>query len=39
VTAIGLAFAVQEIPQVPALSHDVRLDFVLTETDIFDFRS
>jgi 5-formyltetrahydrofolate cyclo-ligase len=38
-TAIGLAFAVQEIPQVPALSHDVRLDFVLTETDIFDFRS
>ena len=39
VIAIGLAFAVQEIPQVPALSHDVRLDFVLTETDIFDFRS
>lgn len=39
VTAIGLAFAAQEIPQVPALSHDVRLDFVLTETDIFDFRS
>ena len=39
VTAIGLAFAVQEIPQVPALAHDVRLDFVLTETDTFDFRS
>ena len=39
VTAIGLAFAVQEIPQVPALSHDVRLDFMLTETDMFDFRS
>jgi 5-formyltetrahydrofolate cyclo-ligase len=39
VTAIGLAFAVQEIPQVPALSHDVRLDYVLTETDLFDFRS
>lgn len=37
--AIGLAFAVQEIPQVPALSHDVRLDYVLTETDLFDFRS
>jgi 5-formyltetrahydrofolate cyclo-ligase len=39
ITAIGLAFAAQEIPQVPALSHDVRLDFVLTETDMFDFRS
>ncbi len=39
VIAIGLAFAVQEIPQVPALSHDVRLDYVLTETDLFDFRS
>jgi 5-formyltetrahydrofolate cyclo-ligase len=39
VIAIGLAFAVQEIPQVPALSHDVRLDFVLTETDMLDFRS
>jgi 5-formyltetrahydrofolate cyclo-ligase len=37
--AIGLAFTVQEIPQVPALPHDVRLDYVLTETDLFDFRS
>lgn len=37
VTAIGLAFAVQEIPQVPALSHDVRLDYVLTEADLFGF--
>ncbi|MBS0531620.1 MAG: 5-formyltetrahydrofolate cyclo-ligase [Proteobacteria bacterium] len=39
VIAIGVAFAVQEIPQVPALSHDVRLDYVLTEIDLFDFRS
>jgi 5-formyltetrahydrofolate cyclo-ligase len=39
VTAIGLAFAVQEIPQVPALPHDVRLDYVLTETDLFGFGS
>jgi 5-formyltetrahydrofolate cyclo-ligase len=39
VIAIGLAFAVQEIPQVPALSHDARLDYVLTETDLFDCRS
>jgi 5-formyltetrahydrofolate cyclo-ligase len=38
VTGIGLAFAVQEIKAVPALPHDVRLDFVLTETGTFDFR-
>ena len=38
ITAIGLAFAMQEIPQVPALSHDVRLDYVLTEADLFGFR-
>jgi 5-formyltetrahydrofolate cyclo-ligase len=39
VTAIGLAFAAQEIEQVPALAHDVALDYVLTETEVFDFRS
>lgn len=39
VTAIGLAFAVQEVAQVPALSHDVRLDYVLTETGVFRFGS
>jgi 5-formyltetrahydrofolate cyclo-ligase len=39
VAGIGLAFAVQEIEAVPALSHDVALDYVLTETDTFDFRS
>jgi 5-formyltetrahydrofolate cyclo-ligase len=39
VTGIGLAFAAQEIQSVPALSHDVALDFVLTEKDVFDFRS
>ena len=32
VTAIGIAFAVQEIEAVPALPHDVALDYVLTET-------
>jgi 5-formyltetrahydrofolate cyclo-ligase len=37
--AIGLAFAAQEIETVPALRHDVALDFVLTETKLFDFRS
>ena len=38
VIGIGLAFAAQEIEAVPALPHDVRLDFVLTEGGIFDFR-
>jgi 5-formyltetrahydrofolate cyclo-ligase len=39
IAAIGVAFAAQEIAVVPALSHDVALDYVLTETQIFDFRS
>ncbi len=39
VAAIGLAFAAQEIDAVPALQHDERLDYVLTETKVFDFRS
>ncbi len=39
IAAIGVAFAVQEIEAVPALPHDVALDYVLTETEAFDFRS
>jgi 5-formyltetrahydrofolate cyclo-ligase len=39
ITGIGLAFAVQEIESIPALSHDVPLDYVLTEKRVFDFRS
>jgi 5-formyltetrahydrofolate cyclo-ligase len=39
VTGIGLAFSIQETPSIPVLSHDVALDFVLTEKDVFDFRS
>ena len=39
IAAIGMAFAAQEIEAVPALSHDVALDYVLTETELFDFRS
>ena len=38
VTAIGLAFATQEISQVPAAPHDERLDLVLTEREVIDFR-
>jgi 5-formyltetrahydrofolate cyclo-ligase len=37
--SIGLAFAAQQIPAVPAASHDVELDLVLTENEIIDFRS
>jgi 5-formyltetrahydrofolate cyclo-ligase len=39
ITAIGLAFAGQEVKAVPALQHDVALDYVLTETQMLDFRS
>ncbi len=39
ITAVGVAFAVQEIKAVPALPHDVALDYVLTEKKMFDFRS
>ena len=39
ITAIGTAFSVQQIKAVPALPHDVALDFVLTEKKVFDFRS
>ncbi len=39
VTTVGIAFAAQEIKAVPALAHDVALDYVLTEKKTFDFRS
>jgi 5-formyltetrahydrofolate cyclo-ligase len=38
ITAIGVAFATQEIPQVPATERDARLDLVLTERELIDFR-
>jgi 5-formyltetrahydrofolate cyclo-ligase len=39
ITAVGIAAAVQEVEAVPALSHDAALDYVLTETQMLDFRS
>jgi len=39
ITTVGVAFAAQEIKSVPALAHDVALDYVLTEKKAFDFRS
>ena len=38
VVAIGIAFAAQEIPKVPATERDARLDLVLTEYETIDFR-
>jgi 5-formyltetrahydrofolate cyclo-ligase len=38
VIAIGIAFAAQEIPLVPATERDARLDLVLTERETIDFR-
>jgi len=38
IIAIGVAFATQEIAQVPATPRDARLDLVLTEREVIDFR-
>lgn len=39
ITVVGLAFAVQEIGNVPAGDHDEQLDCVLTERGLIDLRS
>ncbi len=39
VFAVGIAFAAQEIDRVPATDRDARLDFMLTEREVIDFRS
>ena len=38
VTAIGIAFAAQEIAAVPATPRDARLDLVLTEREVIDLQ-
>ena len=38
VAAVGIAFAMQEIPQVPATERDEALDFVLTEREAIEIR-
>ena len=38
VTAVGIGFAAQEVPQVPISPRDARLDLVLTERETIDFR-
>jgi 5-formyltetrahydrofolate cyclo-ligase len=38
VVTVGIAFAAQEVDEVPTTPRDVRLDLVLTEQEIIDFR-
>ena len=38
VTAVGIAYAAQEVPEVPVTERDARLDLVLTERDVIDCR-
>ncbi len=38
VIAVGLAFAVQEVPTAPATPRDALLDLVLTEREVLDLR-
>ena len=38
IVAVGIAYAAQEIPKVPATDRDARLDLVLTEREVIDFR-
>jgi 5-formyltetrahydrofolate cyclo-ligase len=38
VTAIGIAFAAQEVPKIPTTPRDERLDLVLTEREVIDLR-
>ena len=38
VTAVGIAFANQELPSIPTTERDARLDLMLTEREVIDFR-
>jgi 5-formyltetrahydrofolate cyclo-ligase len=38
ITAVGIAFATQEVARVPTTPHDARLDLVLTEREVIDLR-
>jgi 5-formyltetrahydrofolate cyclo-ligase len=38
-TAVGLAYALQELPEIPAESHDQKLDYVLTDREWIDCRN
>ena len=38
VTAVGIAYAAQQVPEVPTTPRDERLDLVLTEREVIDLR-
>jgi 5-formyltetrahydrofolate cyclo-ligase len=38
IVAVGIAYAAQEVPEVPVTPHDARLDLVLTEREAIDCR-
>jgi 5-formyltetrahydrofolate cyclo-ligase len=38
VSAVGIAFAVQEVEKIPATARDACLDLVLTEREVIDLR-
>jgi 5-formyltetrahydrofolate cyclo-ligase len=38
VSAVGIAFAAQEVAKVPTTPRDAQLDFVLTEREVIDLR-
>jgi 5-formyltetrahydrofolate cyclo-ligase len=38
ITAVGIAFAAQEVARVPTTPRDARLDLVLTEREVIDLR-
>jgi len=35
ITKIGIAFSIQETEQIPHENHDVKMDLIITEKDIF----
>jgi 5-formyltetrahydrofolate cyclo-ligase len=39
IIAVGVAFAAQEVPEIPQTPRDARLDLVLTEREIIDCRT
>jgi 5-formyltetrahydrofolate cyclo-ligase len=39
IVAVGVACSVQEVDQVPALPHDMRLDYIATERETIETRS
>jgi 5-formyltetrahydrofolate cyclo-ligase len=38
ITAVGIAYACQEVENVPAEAHDEKLDFVLTEAELIEIQ-